>query len=129
MPHQARKKAPPETVTVRFEVTVPATTPRPARVFLAGDGPGMGEWDAAGLELHHVEGRTDAVTLELPLNKEIHFKVTRGSWGTVETSAYGQDVPNRQTVILSSHPVRARVAGWRDRHLHPPGIAPIAGQV
>lgn len=129
MPHSHKPAATPRTSTIRFEVTVPPTTPRDAEVFLTGDCKPLGNWDEAGRRLHLDGPHHYSLTLELPADTTIHYKLTRGSWATVESDAFGRDVPNRAASVRGHETIHLRVAGWRDHHLQPPGKQPLAGAV
>ncbi|MBI3891423.1 MAG: hypothetical protein HY303_07820, partial [Candidatus Wallbacteria bacterium] len=125
MPHT---KIPP-TATIRFEIAVPPGTPKDADIYLAGDAPALGNWDEAGHKLHPEEPHRYSATVELPRDKAVHYKLTRGSWTTVESDAFGRDVPNRVAHIRGYETIHLRVAGWKDHHLQPTGKQPLAGNV
>jgi predicted alpha/beta superfamily hydrolase len=110
-------------VAVTFAVTAPASTPADARLWLSGDLPALGAWNGAGLALARGPGGTHAGALRLPAGARLEYKVTRGSWDTVEKDAGGGERPNRTLVVgARDTTVRIAVATWRDQV--PGGAAP-----
>ncbi len=72
------------TVTVTFNVTVPATTPADSSVYIAGtlhllDG-GLPEWNPGGVVLNRVDGTHWTITLTGKETTQIEYKYTLGSW-------------------------------------------------
>src|SRR6476469_8700877 len=78
-----------EDVKITFKVKVPAGTAADAKLYLAGDAKALGEWKADGLEMKKGEDGIYSVVASLPKDKQIEYKVTRGSWETVEKNADG----------------------------------------
>ncbi len=73
-------------VPIDFYVTVPPETPGDQILFISGDSVELGSWDAAGVPLHkEADGRYHA-TIPLLSGIPHKYKVTRGTWGTVERS-------------------------------------------
>jgi len=87
-------------VPVRIEVTVPdvdeTSRDQPADLFLAGDLDRLGRWRPDGLKLKRMESGVYAAEFSAPLKTQVQFKVTRGSWQTVEKNVAGRDISNRQ---------------------------------
>jgi|694.fasta_scaffold00718_23 predicted alpha/beta superfamily hydrolase len=68
------------------------------------------------------QGNSFKVTISVPPNTKIDFKFTRGSWASVECSAYGSDLPNRTIPALTSDTlVSCEIMGWKDQWI--PGLA------
>jgi len=82
-------------VDVSFVVSAPGTTPGDQTVYLSGSHPNLGAWQAAGLALQRGEDGKYHGSAELLSGIEHEFKVTRGTWGTVERDAKDQDIKNR----------------------------------
>jgi len=101
-------------VAVTILVSVPAGTPPSDPLWITGNVPALGPWDPCGRALQAEHGAWTA-TLELPVGSHLEFKVTRGSWGTVETAASGVGIPNRSHPVTGSKTVHVAVAGWSDR--------------
>ncbi|EMR04228.1 alpha/beta hydrolase-fold protein [Cesiribacter andamanensis] len=95
---------------------VPVTTPFGEPLFVAGSFNGWQPADSAYL----LKKRPHGYFLTLPLAAETaEFKITRGSWQTVETDAAGQDIPNRRLDLSKPQTLRLAVAGWKDQLAEP----------
>jgi hypothetical protein len=92
------------TVSVTFNVTVPAHTPAGESVYMAGtldrlDGD-LPDWDPGGVVLTQVDPTHWTITLTGPESTEIEYKYTLGSWDFVEKGATCEELANR-TLVLS----------------------------
>lgn len=106
---------------VVFAVTVPANTPAGSAIHISGDLPELGAWDGIGLQLTALGDGRYGGSLSLPLGTHFEYKVTRGSWETVEKDANGGELPNRtHTVTQQSETLAITVATWRDLPPVPP---------
>ncbi len=101
-------------LTIRIDSAPPAPDDREqTTIYLAGTFNG---WNPAapGYAFTLQDG---AHVLVLPdsVRGAIEFKFTLGSWETVETTATGEDIPNRRFVIPRAAPdtLTATVGGWR----------------
>lgn len=97
-----------EDLTLRVEV--PEGTEPP--VYVAGS---FNDWDpsAEGYALRR-DGAGWVVTIP-DVAGTIEFKLTRGSWTTVEVDSAGADIPNRSVRVADADGVhRVTVARWRD---------------
>lgn len=47
--------------------------------------------------------------------KVLDYKITRGSWNSVEVDAYGFDTPNRVLDLVNEDTAYIEVMGWKDR--------------
>jgi predicted alpha/beta superfamily hydrolase len=99
---------------IAFKVKVPAGTPTDAKLYLAGDAKALGDWKADGLAMKRGEDGTYSAHVELPANQAIQYKVTRGSWETVEKNADGSEINNRGFTPTRDTTVEIEVAGWAD---------------
>lgn len=113
----ADASATPERAIVVFDVRVPASTPADAPVWISGDLPELGIWNGAGLRLHAAGERRFVGEVLLEAMSAFEFKVTRGSWETVEKDATGGEIANRRATVTDDDPdtVRVTVAAWRDQ--------------
>lgn len=111
----------PQSVYVRFELgQLPASTRPDAVLSLATNVTG---WDPAH-ECCRFE-RTGAgyvLSLRVPRGALLEYKLTRGSWATVETRADGSPHENRTLDVLASVRIRLQVERWADD----PGPRPAA---
>ena len=95
-------------------VAVPEFTPE-GPIHVSGNQAVLGNWDGVGLTLWPaIEGR-HAAMVALPSGTAIEYKVTRGSWDTVEKGVGGVEIPNR-TATLNGPIQRTTLAvdTWRD---------------
>jgi len=97
--------AAPRTVTLVFDVTVPATTDATGRgVYIAGfldrlDG-GLPQWNPAGVALTRLDATHWTITLTGKDGVELEYKYSLGSWDYVEKGSVCDELANR-TLTLS----------------------------
>src|SRR5215203_3772866 len=101
--------------TVEFRVTVPASTPVTSKIFLSGSTKSLGEWNGAGLELKRNDSGIYVGTASLPEDQAVEFKVTRGSWQTVEKQTDGSERENRKLTPKSDETIKIKVQAWADQ--------------
>lgn len=89
----------------------------PEHLFLAGDFNGWNPADRAWELLKTPDG-SYVLKKDLPVGI-IHFKVTRGSWNTVECDAAGKAIDNRDLIIKRDTGVKLDIAGWQDNFAQP----------
>lgn len=120
---QARDAVAPKgsAVTLRFVVTVPPDTPDGETVYLCGDDLQIGNWDGAGFELQPQGGNVYAGELEFVRGAQVQFKVTRGSWQTVEKNEFGEEIENRLVIADADKDVPVVVAAWANGQAQRPG--------
>ncbi len=98
---------------VELVVHVPAETPADAKVFVAGSVPALGNWRPDGVPLPRQPNGTYTAEVELAAGQSIEFKITRGTWATVEQNADGSDRPNRTaTIDADTQMIEVTVARW-----------------
>ena len=69
--------------------------------FVAGNLPAIGSWSPDGLRFkRNAEGQL-AATFTAPVDTVVEFKLTKGTWGTVEKDAAGGDIANRRLRVQS----------------------------
>jgi len=100
---------------ITFQVAVPESTPTADTLYLAGDHPALGGWNPAGVRLERTGPRRYETTVRLAPGTAIEFKVTRGSWATVEKDSAGREIANRRYLVAVVDTVRAVVGAWRDQ--------------
>ena len=112
-------------------VTPPPSTPRNARLWISGDRAELGAWNGAGLALIPQPDGSHAGSLPMPPGTPLEFKVTRGSWASVEKDSAGGELANRRfTTSAAAETLRIRVASWRDaQRAEPPRRRTITGDV
>jgi predicted alpha/beta superfamily hydrolase len=102
-------------VTVTFVINKlsPFNTSTP-NLFLAGD---FNSWNPAdsSWKLHaNYAGRYQLITTLAKGN--YNYKITKGSWETVECNALGKDIANRSISILHDTTIVMDVESWKDDH-------------
>lgn len=114
-PAPASSAGAPTRAHVTFLIEAPSTTPAGSTLCISGNASELGNWSGSGLKLVATEGEHYAATLDLAPGTSLEFKVTRGSWDTVEKSATGEEIANRQWTVQGDDTVRVSVAKWRDQ--------------
>ncbi|WNS43625.1 carbohydrate binding domain-containing protein [Paenibacillus sp. MMS20-IR301] len=105
----------PQADSVRFRVSVPSGTPAGGPLYLTGS---FNSWNAAdsAYQLTKESDGTYSVTLNLPAGAAVQYKLTRGSWATVEVSGNGADIANRTlTPAGGAQTVNLTVQRWKDQ--------------
>ncbi len=109
-------------VNVTFIVTAPPNTPKGQTLYLSGSVPALGNWDASGVRLEpRPDGKYTATVPDLLNGMEYAFKVTRGTWGTVETTADNKPLDNHTFTAANGATVEVGVANWVDNGQAVPG--------
>ncbi|HKY55439.1 MAG TPA: hypothetical protein VJM08_14075, partial [Anaerolineales bacterium] len=111
------------TVTLVFNVTVPATTDATGRsVYIAGfldrlDPPGP-QWNPGGVVLTRVDATHWTITLHGKESTQIEYKYTLGDWEHVEKDGACGEIPNRQLTLsygsTGTQTVNDTVLNWRN---------------
>jgi hypothetical protein len=111
------------TVTLTFNVTVPATTDGTGRsVYIAGfinrlDG-GFPEWNPGGAVLTRIDATHWAITFTGKEGTQIEYKYALGSWDYVEKDNFCGEIANRQLTLsygaTGTQTVNDTVLNWRN---------------
>jgi hypothetical protein len=102
----------PSAVSIEFRVKVPASTDGSESLYLSGNAEALGSWKPDGLRLDRSKDGTHGARVKLPRGQKMEFKVTRGSWRTVERALDGNDLPNRELRVDRDAIVEIEVASW-----------------
>ncbi|MDQ0193816.1 carbohydrate binding domain-containing protein [Paenibacillus wynnii] len=105
----------PQADSVTFRVTVPSTTPASGPVYLTGT---FNNWNAADPAYQLTKGSDGiySITLSLPAGTAVQYKMTRGTWATVETTTANADIANRTlTPSGGAQTVTLTVQRWKDQ--------------
>jgi enterochelin esterase-like enzyme len=117
-------------VDVTFEVAVPESTPKDQVLYLSGSVPALGNWDAAGVPMTRRDDGKHAATVPGLLNGlDYEFKVTRGTWGTVEADSSGKEIANHTFTAARDAKVTSQVASWMDGGKAVPGRVTMTGNI
>jgi hypothetical protein len=111
------------TVTLVFNVTVPATTDSTGRsVYIAGlldrlDG-GHPQWDPGGVVLTRLDATTWTITFTGREGTQINYKYALGSWDYVEKGNACDEIADRQLTLsygaTGTQTVNDTVQNWRN---------------
>lgn len=102
-------------VVITFRVHLQESLAAGESVFLSGNHPAVGNWKPDGLRLIADSDGYYSAKIEVPLPVDLQFKLTRGSWNTVESDPDGRDRPNRTLVVDGPKTVELIVRGWKDK--------------
>ena len=98
---------------VEFVVRVPADTPAGESICLAGSLSAAGGWKPDGVKLSRQADGVYSATLDLEIGQTLEFKITRGTWATVEKAADGAERPNRSLKVdASTRRIEVTVERW-----------------
>jgi predicted alpha/beta superfamily hydrolase len=111
----ARAVADASTARIMFIVSAPASTPADAVLWVSGNASALGAWNGAGLKLEPRGARVYGASVAAPAGASLEFKITRGSWDTVEKGPGGEEIANRRHEARDGDTVRVAVATWRDQ--------------
>lgn len=99
----------------------------PGHLFLAGD---FNNWNPGDKAWELAPAGAGKYSLLKDMPKGVyHFKVTRGSWQTVECSVDGKGVDNRALKIGSDTTITLNVSGWQDSFPETPKVHTASAQV
>jgi predicted alpha/beta superfamily hydrolase len=91
---------------------IPDTTPTQDCIHLAGN---FNQWNPADPNAVFQKDANGVLTLTLSVSGPLSFKITRGSWATVERDEDGRDISNRELTLKSEQGTKAlNVASWAD---------------
>jgi len=121
--------APPQKVSIHFAVAVPPETPRYQTLYLAGNVKELGSWRAEGLELKKEDDGKYHAYIQVSGGIPIEYKVTRGSWNSVERGADGAEMANRTLDPVKTQAVGIQVATWVDQGKSEPGKSTDTGDI
>ena len=118
------------TPAVAFIVRPPASTPPHEALFVAGSLPALGAWDGRGLRLEAAREGAHAAVLEgVPGGTDLAFKVTRGSWYTVEKGPGLEEIANRAGRVEPGRVTRVEATPARWADVLEPGTGTLTGEV
>lgn len=116
-------------VMVDLAVAVPSDTPKDQIIYLSGSSPSLGNWDAAGVPMEHKSDGKWHASVEVRNGIAYSYKITRGTWGTVETDAQGNALPDRSLEVPDTQTVNVTVADWVDHGQSVPGRVTTTGDI
>ncbi|WP_224241677.1 alpha/beta hydrolase-fold protein [Hyalangium gracile] len=115
---------------ISFDVAVPASTPAGAEIWISGNQPELGNWNGAGVKLAKAaSGNRYYACVDFAKGANLEFKVTRGSWDTVEKDPKGGEIDNHLHAVAAPARVEVQVGSWRDQGPVNPQPDTITGTV
>lgn len=98
---------------ITFEVYA-KTTPPKSRLYLAST---LNDWrtDDPDYKLEEVEPGHWRLEIEVIRGELLEYKLTRGTWRTVEVNEQGQEGENRRLQVFGTTTVRVDVPHWKDQ--------------
>jgi predicted alpha/beta superfamily hydrolase len=90
---------------------IPSNTPPGDTLFIAGNFNAWNPGNSAGALVHAGQG---TYLITLPVQGNIQYKYTRGSWSSVEGNATGSFRPNRSKAVQAGDTLRDTVLSWED---------------
>lgn len=109
---QATRAEADDSASVEWIVRVPKQTPNGAKVFIIGSANELGGWRPPGKQLVRRADGVYTAQLRLPRKASVEYKVTRGSWETVEKGPKGEEIANRVLKVEKDAVVEVEVASW-----------------
>lgn len=99
---------------IRITVTrVPENTPENEDLYLASNFNG---WDPGDRDWRFRRADNGDYYIDIPRSwGTLAFKVTRGNWGTVESTAFGSDIDDRIYLYKEIEDVEIKIRGWLDK--------------
>jgi hypothetical protein len=83
--------------TIVFKVEA-ISLPDTSKICITGNQESLGNWNAGRIKLNYTGNSIWKIKLKFPLNTQLEYKITRGSWETVESDPYGEDISNRKSI-------------------------------
>lgn len=109
-------------LTLRI-VSLPPNTPKDAPLYLASDLNGWNPKDEAYEFKKNTKGEYELTIAEV--QKSFEFKITRGSWETVEGDANGNQIRNRKLSLEGNDQTEnLKILSWQNAVTKPNTIAP-----
>lgn len=119
-----------DTCTVRFRVVaVPSCTPPGQDLYVAGN---FNDWNAKdeGSRLTPEADGSFSALITTRIGTVLRYKVTRGSWDSVEALKDGGLLPDRTTIVdARNQEINLEIANWNDLCTSLRGRSNIAGTV
>ncbi|MCX6133693.1 MAG: alpha/beta hydrolase-fold protein [Ignavibacteriales bacterium] len=99
---------------VSVRVVPPASTPRDAKIFIAGNSPALGNWDPGKVLLIRENARLWIYSTDAPVGSVLEFKITRGSWSSEALYVDGAIPQNTVVKISSDTVITLAPVTWND---------------
>ncbi len=115
-----------DTTELKFVVNTSQPVAKEDKLFLAGNTATLGNWNPSGLVLTRKSDTSFEVLVELEIGENIEFKITRGTWETVEKDADGEEIANRTATVQKGKGIVVVIESWADERSKP-GRSSVVG--
>jgi len=100
-------------VRVAISVVAPASTPKEAQLYIAGNHKSAGDWNPGLVKFERKSDSLWSISLELPKGFFFEFKITCGSWNDQAIYIDGEIPPNLQVKVESDTTLYIHPHAWR----------------
>ncbi|HTD36535.1 MAG TPA: hypothetical protein VK669_03385 [Candidatus Limnocylindrales bacterium] len=109
-------------VAVAFVVIVPPTTPINSQIYISTDASG---WNPQAIKTDRIDAQTYRAVRRFASGTKFAYRVTRGSWNSVELGSDGLEAPAHQyeTTEVDAQSARVTVFAWSDNRANVPEAA------
>jgi hypothetical protein len=106
-------------VPVTLTVTVPPTTPLNAAIYVSTDASG---WNAQAYKMDRIDGQRYRTVRRFASGTRFYFRVTRGSWNSVERGQDGLEPPPHEFFVneVDAQGTSVTVYSWSDDRANSP---------
>ena len=115
-----------ETTELKIVVNTSQPVAKEDTLFLAGNTAKLGNWNSSGSALTRKSDTSFEGSLKLEIGENIEFKITRGTWETVEKDADGEEIANRTTTVQKGKGIVVAIESWADERSRP-GRSSVVG--
>lgn len=117
-----------QTTELKFVVNTPQPVAKEDSLYLAGNSASLGSWNPSGFVLTRKSNSSFEGTVNLEIGETIEFKITRGTWETVEKDADGEEISNRTATVQKGKGIVVVVESWADEGARP-GRSSVVGSL
>ena len=100
--------------TIFFEIKTLKPLSIGEQIFVAGSVDMLGRWKPDGFPLTRMGENSWSGSALLPVDTDIEYKITRGSWESEEVSAEGVAPMNSILPVGGPATIRREIVGWKD---------------
>lgn len=112
---------------ITFIVT-PEVQPADTSIYITGNHPSIGGWNPTAAPLIKQNDGTWMIEIKLPMNYQLEYKFTKGSWSTEAVNRKGAVPPNNLLTVLEDTAINITIENWKDSFRKPDNLQ-ITGEV
>jgi predicted alpha/beta superfamily hydrolase len=106
---------------ITFVVIVPDSLATNDTLYIAGSVKQLGNWQPDAVPMTRMNKNKWQLKVKLPLNENIEYKFTRGTWHKEEVLADGTIPGNKHLTVTKDQTVTHQIENWSDRVYKPVG--------